>query len=143
MRTGAIVYLHPDSEVHIKLEEVLLHTGRGTWSGAPRLPQVALIDVHQNQLNEWDDEKNRLKAILTSRRRAFNEAAANNSIEVMPNDDGYFAFIECNNPEEVCESCAEDDVFLVPLIGGIRVGICAIPVSDMPRVASALAKALR
>jgi aspartate/tyrosine/aromatic aminotransferase len=143
MRTGALVYLHPDSEVHSKLGEVLLHTGRGTWSGAPRLPQVALIDVHQNQLNAWEDEKNQLKAILTSRRRAFNDAAASNSIEVMPNDDGYFAFIECNNPEEVCESCAEDDVYLVPLIGGIRVGICAIPASDMPRVASALAKALR
>ncbi len=81
--------------------------------------------------------------ILINRRRAFNEAAVANSIKVMPNDDGYFAFSECEDPESVCESCAQDDVFLVPLRGGIRVGICAISAEDMPKVASALAKALR
>ena len=35
---GGLVTLHPNAEARARLEEVLLHTGRGTWSGAPRAP---------------------------------------------------------------------------------------------------------
>jgi aspartate/tyrosine/aromatic aminotransferase len=143
MRTGAIVCLHPDQEFLQRLDEVILHTGRGTWSAAPRLPQVALSQIHAESEDEWCDEKDTLKSILKARRKAFNEELDKVSLKALPNHDGYFAFIQCQNPEAVCESCAAEDVFLVPLKGGVRIGICAIPRSSMARVANALANALR
>jgi len=33
-------------------------------------------------------------------------------------------------------------VFLVPLTGGVRIGLCALPLDDVPKVAEALSKAL-
>ena len=92
--------------------------------------------------DEWEDQKDTLKALLNRRRVAFNSALEEAGVRALPNHDGYFAFIECENPVAVCEACAVENVFLVPLSGGIRVGICAIPASRMKRVASALATAL-
>ncbi|MBT6971768.1 MAG: pyridoxal phosphate-dependent aminotransferase [Euryarchaeota archaeon] len=143
MRTGAIVCLHPDQKFLQKLDEVILHTGRGTWSAAPRLPQVALAQIHAQYEDEWCDEKDTLKSILKARRKAFNEELDKVSLKALPNSDGYFAFIQCQNPEEVCESCAAEDVYLVPLKSGVRIGICAIPSDKMARVANALSNALR
>jgi aromatic-amino-acid transaminase len=143
MRTGAIVCLHPNQKFLQKLDEVILHTGRGTWSAAPRLSQVALSQIHAECEDEWCDEKDTLKSILKARRKAFNEELDNVSLKALPNHDGYFAFIQCQNPEAVCESCAAEDVYLVPLKGGVRIGICAIPSDKMARVANALANALR
>ena len=142
LRTGALVCLHPSAEFLDRIEGVLLHTGRGTWSAPPRLPQIALADIHTHMHDEWEDQKDTLKALLNRRRIAFNSALEEVGVRPLPNHDGYFAFIECENPVAVCEACAEENVFLVPLSGGIRVGICAIPASQMKRVASALATAL-
>jgi len=142
LRTGALVCLHPSIEFLNRIEGVLLHTGRGTWSAPPRLPQIALAEIHELMNDEWEDQKDTLKALLNRRRTAFNSALEEVGVRPLPNHDGYFAFIECEDPVAVCESCAEEYVFLVPLSGGIRVGICAIPVFEMKRVASALATAL-
>ena len=92
---------------------------------------------------KWCDEKDTLKSILKARRKAFNEELEKVSLKALPNHDGYFAFIQCQNPEAVCESCAAEDVYLVPLKGGVRIGICALPRDKMARVANALANALR
>ena len=142
LRTGALVCLHPSEEFLSRVEGVLLHTGRGTWSAPPRLPQIALAEIHAQMKDEWEDQKDTLKALLKRRRVAFNSALEQVGVRPLPNHDGYFAFIECEDSVAVCESCAEENVFLVPLSGGIRVGICAIPASRMKRVASALANAL-
>ena len=56
--------------------------------------------------------------------------------------DGFFAWIEADDPLAVAESCAEMDVYLVPLSGGVRIGLCALSASDMPKVAKALANAM-
>ena len=38
---------------------------------------------------------------------------------------------------------AQSHVYLVPLNGGVRIGLCAIPTNDIPRVAQALAESLQ
>ena len=56
--------------------------------------------------------------------------------------DGFFAWIESSDPIAVAEKCAENDVFLVPLNGGVRIGLCALPTDSIPKVAMALSKAM-
>jgi len=43
---------------------------------------------------------------------------------------------------QIAEACAEQDVYLVPLTGGVRIGLCAIPLAQIKRVAEALAHSL-
>ena len=145
LRTGALVCLHGDPSFIEQLEDVLLHTGRGTWSAAPRVAQKAIAEIHMDEKlhSSWQVERDSYKRLLDERRDAFRRAASAHNLAVNPTHDGYFAFIDCERNHEVCEIAANDhDVFLVPLEGGVRIGICAIAAENMERVAEALADAL-
>ena len=52
-------------------------------------------------------------------------------------------WLEADDPVAVAEACAQENVFLVPLSGGVRIGLCAVNCNQMDQVASALAKAIR
>ena len=47
--------------------------------------------------------------------------------------DGFFAWIESDDPAALAEACAEQDVYLVPLTGGVRIGLCAVPLAQIPQ----------
>ena len=46
--------------------------------------------------------------------------------------------MKCSDPVAVAEACADMHVYLVPLSGGVRIGLCAIPLKQIPKVAEAL-----
>ena len=141
MRLGALVTFHPESEVHEQLETTWLHTGRGTWSGTPRLPQSALIDLHTSVLEEeWLDSVLKAKDLLDGRRAHFIDLCREHGVSLLPSHDGYFAWHPCSDPESVAAEVAEDSVFLVPLDKGVRIGLCAIPEASLSRVALALSR---
>ena len=56
--------------------------------------------------------------------------------------DGFFAWIEADDPVDIAEKCSQNGVFLVPLTGGVRIGLCALPTESVPKVAEALSIAL-
>ena len=61
---------------------------------------------------------------------------------INPTHDGFFAWLEHEEPETITEACAEHHVYLVPLRGGIRIGLCAMPTDAVERVAKTLATVL-
>ena len=140
MRCGAIVFLHPSEDYVNRLGEVCAVTGRGTWSLAPRLPQSTLVDIHNDELlaSSWGDEKGRLKKLLSERRSLFNKKMAESEIPLMPSDDGYFAFIPCDDPVSLAEKAAESHLYVVPLKGGIRIGLCSIGFDNIVRATDIL-----
>lgn len=140
LRCGAIVFLHPSEDYVNRLGEVCAVTGRGTWSLAPRLPQSALVGIHNEEENAlaWGEEKARLKQLLHRRRRTFNRIIGESGMPLMPSDDGYFAFIPFDDPVAIAEKAAESHLYVVPLRGGIRVGICSISSKQMERAAQIL-----
>ena len=71
----------------------------------------------------------------------FLEACKQHGVAINPSHDGFFAWYECDDPAAVAEACANQHVYLVPLNGGVRIGLCAVPTSDVERVAKALAAA--
>ncbi|MBT4059089.1 MAG: pyridoxal phosphate-dependent aminotransferase [Euryarchaeota archaeon] len=145
LRCGAIVFLHPSEDYVNRLGEVCAVTGRGTWSLAPRLPQSALISIHgsETEAHSWGEEKTRLKGLLSKRRAAFNAKMAESELPLMPSDDGYFAFIPCDDPVAIAEKAAESQLYVVPLKGGVRIGICSIASSQVERAAEILIDAWR
>jgi aromatic-amino-acid transaminase len=145
LRTGALVCLHVDEKFLNNVSDVLLHSGRGTWSAAPRVAQRAIAEIHNDPqlLEKWTEERDAFKQLLTARREALQSFAITNRLTINPTHDGYFAFLECEENHAICEMAAKDhQVYLVPLNGGIRIGVCAIPEEKMERVAVALADGL-
>ena len=144
LRTGALVYLHPEEASMARLNDVMGVTGRQTWSAAPRIAQHVLSELHQTHEGgqAWSQERDRLAGLLNERRSAFVEACQVHGVAVNPSHDGFFAWYECENPAEVAEACAQNHVYLVPLTGGVRIGLCAIPTEKVARVAEVLATAV-
>jgi len=144
LRAGALVSIHPDKSVIDRITTVMGVTGRQTWSASSRLAQYSIAKIHANEASgaAWSDEKVRLTEILKLRRSLFIEECAKLNVPINPTHDGFFAWLETDDPHTVVELCAEDQVYLVPLEGGVRIGLCAIPTEQISRVASSLSKAL-
>ena len=97
---------------------------------------------HRSGGTAWSEERDRLAALLTARRSTFITACERLGVDVNPSHDGFFAWYECENPAAIAEACADQHVYLVPLTGGVRIGLCAVPESKVERVAQALARAV-
>ena len=144
LRTGALIGIHPDEAVTERLRDIFGTTGRQTWSAAPRLLQYTAAKLHGNATSAqaWSDERDRLQTLLTDRRNAFVDACAKYNVPINPTHDGFFAWLEHEHPESITEACAQHHVYLVPLRGGIRIGLCAMPSNGIERVAKTLADVL-
>jgi aromatic-amino-acid transaminase len=143
LRTGALVYLHPEEASVQRLNDVMGVTGRQTWSAAPRVAQHVLSELHATEEGgqSWSEERDRLATLLSQRRERFLQACTQHGVDINPSHDGFFAWYECEDPVAVAEACADQHVYLVPLTGGVRIGLCAVPTSQVERVAEALAVA--
>lgn len=144
-RCGALVMLHPNRAFVDKLVEVMLHTGRGTWSGAARLPQATLHSIHSDvdKYVGWLHERDRLQQMLDERRSLFNARCEKEGVPILPSHDGYFAFLPHDTPVQVAQAAAARGLYVVPLNGGIRIGLCSIPTFNADRAAGILAEAWR
>lgn len=145
LRTGALVSIHPDPEVTERVGTVMGVTGRQTWSAAPRVSQYTVSEIHASDEGgaAWSNERDRLQALLVERRDALVAACNELNVPLNPTHDGFFAWLEHDDPVQIAEACATHHVYLVPLTGGVRIGLCAVPLAQIPKVAEALANALK
>ena len=144
LRTGALVSMHPEKEITDRLDTALCVTARQTWSATPRVSQYGVSELHSTAEGgaAWTEERDRLKQLLDDRRSSLVSECKELGVPINPTMDGFFAWIEVDKPVEVAEKCASQGVFLVPLTGGVRIGLCALPLGAVPKVAEALSKAL-
>ena len=64
--------------------------------------------------------------MLLRRGRAFEAAAKECGLEIVPFDAGFFASVPMPNPDEVAAELEKENIFLVPLAKGIRVSIASV-----------------
>jgi len=143
LRCGALVMAHPSREFLDRMVPMLVHTGRGTWSGSPRMPQAMVSTIHNSGELEpsWDAIRGGLSEMLVQRRRLLLDAGK--GLPFDPSHDGYFAHISDPNPVELCEAIAERGVYVVPLSKGVRIGVCSLPTNKAARAGEAIADAWR
>lgn len=144
-RCGALVMLHPSQPFLDRLLEIMLHSGRGTWSGAARLPQATVHTIHSDvdKFVDWLHERDRLLQMLERRRELFNARCEAEGVPLLPSHDGYFAFLPHETPEPIAQAAASRGLYVVPLEGGIRIGLCSIATGQADRAARILAEAWR
>lgn len=144
MRNGALICLHPDEDVVSRLHDVFGVTGRQAWSASPRVSQHALCHLHSDagKSQRWLESVDEFHALLNVRRINFLQACEQYNVPINPTHDGFFAWLETEHGSEIVESCASKHVYLVPLQGGVRIGLCAIPTHHIERVAKTISEAI-
>ena len=144
MRCGAIVTVHPNQELLERIDEIFVATGRSTWSAPTRLPQDAIVRIHSDEelSLSWEKERDAFTKLLKNRRDSLLSSCTQLGVDLIPSHDGFFAFLEHDNPAAISEACASRHVYVVALAGGVRIGVCAANQNQMTRLAETLKYAI-
>ena len=128
MRSGAMICMTQNKEIAEEFVRVCEFSSRGTWSNCPRAAMVVLSKIYddKNLLEKVDKERTEYRNMLLRRGRAFESAAKEAGLKIVPFDSGFFASIPCDNADDIGRELQKDGIFLVPLAKGLRVSVAAI-----------------
>ncbi len=145
LRVGALVALVPDAEERAAIEAALSYASRGTWSNCNRGGMTAITRCLTDDALRPAVEAERAEfvSLLDARVQAFNECAQDAGLRYPRYQGGFFTTVMADDaPERAARMRADDGVFVVPIPGALRLGICALPAADIPRAVESLARAL-
>lgn len=128
MRCGAMICMASTEEIAEEFKRVCEFSSRASWSNCPRAPQVILSKIFADEKlkAKVDEERKGFRDMLIRRGRAFEEAAAEAGLEIVPFDAGFFASVPCANPDALSAELEKEGIFLVPLAKGVRISIASI-----------------
>lgn len=128
MRCGALICLAKTKEIADEFKRVCEFSSRASWSNCARAPQVILSKIYGNPELKARvfEERQACREMLLRRGRAFEKAAAECGLEMVPFDAGFFASIPCPNPDEVSARLEKEGIFMIPLAKGLRVSIASV-----------------
>ncbi len=140
-RIGSLIAIHSDAEERQRIKFALGYSCRGTWSNCNHLGMLAVTEcLSDPKLRaESEAERKRLRALLHERVDAFKELAAKAGLRIPRYEGGFFVVVFTNDPGKTAAAMRERGVFVVPLSGAVRVGLCATPKASLPRLVAALA----
>ena len=128
MRCGALICLAKTEEIAEEFKRVCEFSSRASWSNCARAPQAILSKIYSDPELKAKvfEERQGYREMLLRRGRAFEKAAAECGLEMVPFDAGFFASIPCSNPDEVAARMEKEGIFLVPLAKGLRVSVASV-----------------
>lgn len=128
MRCGAMICLAKTKEIADEFKCVCEFSSRASWSNCTKAPQVILTKIYEDpQLKaRVDSERKELRDMLIRRGKAFEKAAAEVGLTILPFDAGFFASVPCDAPDAVSAELEKEGIFLVPLAKGIRVSVASV-----------------
>ena len=111
-----------------EFKRVCEFSSRASWSNCARAPQVILSKIYEDPELKARvfEERRACREMLLRRGRAFEKAAAECGLEIVPFDAGFFASIPCPNPDEVSDRLEKEGIFMIPLAKGLRVSIASV-----------------
>jgi aromatic-amino-acid transaminase len=142
LRVGCLVALVPEKEERRRVENALGYACRGTWSNCSRGGMSAVTRLLRDPALSQSVAQERTTLIhqLEQRVRAFSEIARENRLHFPRLDRGFFATVFLEDPDGSSLWLKERGVFVVPVRLGVRVALCSVPRSDIPRLVEHLAE---
>ena len=127
-RCAALICMAYSPEVADEFESVTSFAARTAWSNSPRpaMTTVAKIMNDEGLLQRTEQERAKYRDMLIKRGRAFEKAAEDAGLEILPYKAGFFVTIPFENPDRICAALEKKDVFLISIDGGARVSIASI-----------------
>lgn len=144
LRVGAVLALHPDPEIRSLVESALVFSCRGAWSTCNSAGMAAVTRVLEDPAlrARADRERLELRALLDRRALLFTELASQAGLRYPRYGGGFFSTVLCDAAPAVAARMRAEGLFVVPVEGGLRVGLCSVPERDLPRLVSGIAASL-
>ena len=128
MRCGAMICMAPTKELAEEFKCVCEFSSRASWSNCTRAPQMIITKIYADpELKaKVDKERAGFRDMLLRRGKAFEQAAAEAGLEIVPFDAGFFASVPHENPDALSAELEKEGIFVVPLAKGIRVSVASV-----------------
>ncbi len=129
MRCGALICMAPTKAIADEFSRVCEYAARATWSNCNRSAQTVLAGIYADPalLAKAGEERAAYRQMLLARGRAFDAAAREAGLPIVPYDAGFFATVPCETPDAVEAVLEAEGIFLLPLAKGLRVSIASVP----------------
>jgi aromatic-amino-acid transaminase len=144
MRSGALVGFHPSPEVMKDFTNINAFTARGTWSNGNHGAQELMAKICSDPVlsARADKERAALSDLLRLRAEIFIKEAKEVGLRMLPYYGGFFITIPHPQAKAVCAKLEEQHIYLVAMANGIRLAICAVPMGQVPGLATRIKDAL-
>ena len=144
MRCGAMICMAETEEVADEFRKVCEYSARAAWSNCTRAPQVMLSKIYEDPalLARIQEERAGFRDMLLRRGKAFEAAAKEAGLEIVPFDAGFFASVPCENPDAVGAELEKEGIFTIPLTMGVRISIASITEADCRRLPARILAAI-
>lgn len=145
LRSGAMIAISGRQSVLDEFKRVCEFSSRASWSNAPRAPQEMLAKIYSDEalLKKVDEERVFYRKMLSERGKAFENAAIEAGVPIVPFDSGFFASVYADDSENVCQKLMKDGIFLVPVRQGLRVSVASISKEKCRMLPAAIANAMK
>jgi len=145
MRSGAMICITPEKEIADEFKAVCSFSSRGTWSNCNRAAMATLSNIYADKqlLAKVTTERQGYCKMLVQRGKAFQRAADEAGLEIVPFDAGFFVSIPCDNPDTVGQELQKDGIFVVPLGKGLRVSVASISEESCKNLPPIILKAIK
>ncbi len=136
-RAGALVFPWCTERA---LFEALSTSCRGTYSNCARAPMSLLLRMQADAAAQaaLAAEHAHWRTVLATRADALDAALRAEGLDGAAWDAGFFVTLPADDAPALAERLTREGVFVVPMHGGIRVGVCGVRAADAPRFAAAL-----
>ncbi|MDA1194686.1 MAG: aminotransferase class I/II-fold pyridoxal phosphate-dependent enzyme [Planctomycetota bacterium] len=144
LRVGSLVAVLPDADERRQVGNALAYACRGTWSNCNRGGMTAVTRLLADPVlrPQVDAERAELVRLLNGRVTAFNTAARAAGLKYPRYAGGFFTTVFAEDAKAAAARMRADGVYVVPIPGALRIGICALPTSGIERTVEAVARAL-
>ncbi len=139
-RVGALVALHGDGEERARIADAVGYTCRATWSNCNHRGMIAVQRLLTDPVivAQADEERGALVQLLDERVDAFNHAARAAGLSFPRHHGGFFVSVMTDDGERAAAAMRDMGVYVVPVRGAVRVGLCSTPAAQMERLVGAL-----
>jgi aromatic-amino-acid transaminase len=122
----------------------LTYACRGTWSNCNRggMAAITRLLTDPDLRTAAEAERAVLVALLDQRVAAFNTAAREAGLRFPRYDGGFFVTVFAADADGAARRMREEGVYVVPVGGAVRIGLCSVKAADVPRLVATAARAL-
>jgi aromatic-amino-acid transaminase len=144
-RVGACLAVEEDPEELERIRQALGFSCRGTWSNCNHYGMLAVTEcLTDPELSERTRiEREGLRRLLFERAERFNQAAPAARLSYPRYRGGFFVTVFTPDSQRTAAVMRERGVYVVPMLGAVRVAICSTPSASIERLVEALAAGLR
>ena len=137
-RCAAMICMAHSPEVADEFESICSFSARNTWSNSPRPAMTAVSRIMNDPelLAETEAERAKWRGMLLARGRAFESAAREAGLEIVPFTAGFFVTVPYADPDRLRDALEKKDVFVISIGGGVRVAVASLSEEKCRRLPS-------